>query len=255
MRKELQTFAGKCSRVANMLMAWKPFLEPLWAAIYSKKPTRAVNRGVWKTQVLIPLRWIYSFLSHTQGTLTRSWLLSSFLGQGPRITFILDASPWGLGGILLVQGVITSWFMSRLTMTDQRMLNKKIGDSTGQQTWELLCVLVALRIWHDWWCNNRAQVHVKSDNIAALIGAANLRGKAGLILRELSYTYSLSSFEPAVSEHVPGVCNSFADCLSRWWEPGVAQSLPALLKPVPRASAPPRKRHYYKTLVAEQDGW
>ena len=44
-RKTMQTVAGKCSHVANMLFAWRPFLDPLWASLLSNKPTRAFKGG------------------------------------------------------------------------------------------------------------------------------------------------------------------------------------------------------------------
>ena len=31
--KKLDSFTGEASHVANLLFAWKPFLQPLWAAI------------------------------------------------------------------------------------------------------------------------------------------------------------------------------------------------------------------------------
>ena len=95
-RKMLQSYAGKCSHVANLLFAWKPYLEPFWAALYTPKPSRAFKRGIWRVQIEQALFWIHAFLSKSQGTLSRTWLLSAYLNQGTAITMTLDASPWGL---------------------------------------------------------------------------------------------------------------------------------------------------------------
>ena len=139
-------------------------------------------------------------------------------------------------------------------MTDTRILKAKVGDSKSQQTFELLCILVALRAWLHQWRLHRVLVRIRSDNLAALVGAARLKGKAGLILREISYVYTEASFEPALCEHIPGVCNVLADRLSRLHEPGASEKVPAQLADIPATMIPPRRRSYYRTLLAEQAG-
>ena len=158
----------------------------------------------------------------------------------------LDASPWGLGGVLEISGVLRAYFASRLTMTDTRILKAKVGDSKSHQTFELLCILVALRAWLHQWRLHRVLVRIRSDNLAALVGAARLKGKAGLILREISYVYTEASFEPALCEHIPGVCNVIADALSRWREPGKSKILPAPLQGASLQTPPPRLATFYR---------
>ena len=126
-RKTLQSYAGKCSHVANLLFAWKPYLEPFWAALYTPKPSRAFKRGIWRVQVEQALFWVHAFLSKSQGTLSRTWLLSAYLNQGTPLTFTLDASPWGLGGVLEIDGILREYFVSPLTMTDSRIRKAKWG--------------------------------------------------------------------------------------------------------------------------------
>ena len=81
-------------------------------------------------------------------------------------------------------------------------------------------------------------------------GAARLKGKNGLLLRELAYDYAAASFEPELCEHLPGICNGVADTLSRWHEPGSLQVLPTLLRGIEATHIPPRKKSYDRTLTA-----
>ena len=180
--------------------------------------------------------------------------MRAFLNLGPQAVLTLDASPWGLGGVLQINGKLVAYFVSRITTTDARVLGCRIGSSKSQQAFELLCVLVALRAWQSHWLEERALVHVRSDNFAALVGASRLKGRQGLILRELSYLYSSACFEPAMVEHLPGVANVTADKLSRIFEPGADEAIPALLADVPATRIPPRGKSFWKTLAAEQSG-
>ena len=62
-----------------------------------------------------------------------------------------DASPWGLGGWLAIDGAITHYFASKLTQDDVDKFNTPIGDAQGQQLWEALAVLVAIALWTPHW--------------------------------------------------------------------------------------------------------
>ena len=59
----------------------------------------------------------------------------------------LDASPFGIGGILINNGTIIAYFADRITKNDEKLLMIKIGSDDAQQVCEALGVLVALRIW------------------------------------------------------------------------------------------------------------
>ena len=58
-----------------------------------------------------------------------------------------DASPWGLGGWLSVNGVITQYFASPLTKEDSDKFGLPLADACGQQVWEALAILVAIVLW------------------------------------------------------------------------------------------------------------
>ena len=83
------------------------------------------------------------------------------------LDFRLYASPFGHGGCLRVDGIIEGFF---------RILGHPLGTSDGQQAWEALATLVALRLWSSRWRNRRVQMAIISDSGTAL--ALSLQMKA-----------------------------------------------------------------------------
>ena len=62
-----------------------------------------------------------------------------------------DASPWGLGGWLAIDGVITQYFASQLTQADSENFAIPLADACGQQVWEALPMLTAIDLWSANW--------------------------------------------------------------------------------------------------------
>ena len=112
--------------------------------------------------------------------------------------FILDASPWGLGGILVINSVIVAYFSCPLDAQDEKRFGATIGHSNGQHIWETLCILVALKAWREHWSHRRVTLTIKSDNVSALVLAAQLKAKESrrIIAKELAYIYAEAAFEP-----------------------------------------------------------
>ena len=77
----------------------------------------------------------------------REYRVSTYFGEGIRMDIVTDASPWGIGGYLVIADKILSYFSCPLTAEVERVLQMKIGESSSQQVAEALAVLVALRGW------------------------------------------------------------------------------------------------------------
>ena len=218
-----------------------PQREPHTSGEKCKKKYRTRRRPsncVWTHQVIQTLSWLRSFLRRERGAVVRTWLLQHYMQEATDLTFLFDACPWGLGGILVQNGVIISYFISKLTAEDEKHLKVQRGSSKGQQTWETLAVLVGLRAWRRFWQHRRCTLAIKGDNKTALSVGLTLRAPAGPVnklARELSFTYSSAAFEPRAATHVPGVTNVLSDSLSRKYDPSRAGSwrLPARLASVP----------------------
>ena len=59
-------------------------------------------------------------------------------------------------------------FASPLTEADLKRFDLKLGDPAGQQVWETLGVLAALRLWASRWQNRRVSRAVIGESIAML---------------------------------------------------------------------------------------
>ena len=124
------------------------------------------------------------------------------------------------------------------------------GDCAGQQVWESLIILVALRAWKDVWQTGRFSIIIRSDNITALVMALRLKsppGGAKRIAKELALDLTFATWIPLIVEHIPGISNALADILSRRRDPAHEETwrLPRVLERVPETRVPVRDATYY----------
>ena len=181
----------------------------------------------------------------------RVFEVDAYLRRGLRIEITTDASPYGLGAVLTVDKEIVSHLASPLTTTDREVLGlPSVPSSSDQQAAEALAILVSLREWAPRWQNRRANLCLRTDNIAALTTLVKLQPHSstlGIIARELALDIAASSFTPDEVVHIPGIANVSADCLSRQYE-STPQPLPDHFLPSLRASVPLRLRLWWSCL-------
>ena len=147
---------------------------------------------------------------------------------------------------------LVSYFASALTKHDQRIHRKRIGSARGQQTWECLAYLVALRAWQEFWLGRKFSVAIRSHNLGALFMGAQMRSTASpVISKEVALLYGEGSFEPRVFQHLPGIANVVADVLSRMAEPGNVAELPDEVVGIAPVVVPVRTKSYYRTLTTK----
>ena len=168
---------------------------------------------------------------------------------GDQIIIGTDASTTRLGGWLAVNDVVREYFSEPITANDEGILGRSIGDFKGQQVFEFLAVLVALRLW----IADRKHLNLKlvGDNIGALTLALKLRPKCpkiAILSRECALVLADLSFP--IMEHTPGVAHILADRLSRIEDEDdkSVQTHPALYK-AKRVYPPARDHSWYKTLA------
>ena len=115
---------------------------------------------------------------------------------------------------MTVDGSIVSYIMIYWTRALAKHLGISIGGSEGQTAWEYLMMLVVLLAWASDFRDSG--LIVLGDNVTALIGILNLRGKRDLtaITRELSWRRVRYAWRYAVA-HLPAEHNILADALSR----------------------------------------
>ena len=161
---------------------------------------------------------------------------------------MVDASPWGIGGVVLTPSGPSAWFADRITDLDTSYLGGTIGDSASLTTWELLAVVVAIRLWRAK-SHIALQVSVRSDSLGALKAIAKRASGApglSLLLQELALDEAEFATTVANLTHIPGFSNTWADALSRLFAPEPA-AVPSALTGVPRTPAPPRGARWYLT--------
>jgi hypothetical protein len=262
--KDLRSFIGKCSHVSTLIYVWRPFLTELWGALSSASSSSSSARGrskgppqcVWLRQIQSAVQWLLAFLDGRRGTVHRVYQLDGYLGRGRRMRVLLDASPWGLGAALFWDDQPAAWFTSELTPADCEIFGHAIGSSSGQQTWEALVVLVALRIWLNDWRDVRASLEATSDSVSALTLLLSLKARGAgpaIVAREVALLLGDAAFRPNAVIHTPGVSHVIADALSRRYQPGVAFRVPLALAGAKEMTAPPRPRAYYKALGSPND--
>jgi len=256
--KRLRTLVGKVVHVAGLLHTWRPFVRMLWTPLVKDGDNAgAPVNCCWTKQLTIPVLWILAFLRGQHGTVKREFSIQSFLGAGEKISIVVDASPWGLGGVLTRDGTISEYFASPLSDHDQEIHSITRGDHRAQQCAEALALLVALRVWSKMWSDKRVLLHVRGDSVTALTLVLDMRAAGatmGLIAREVALDVAEAHYLPQVVSHLPGVSNVLADALSRLESPDPAKVLPKCLETVNQAICPPRDRKYYRTLTI-QDNW
>ena len=249
--RDLRRYTGQANHISGLLFAWRPFLDTLWAALAkSQRKGETTQTYVWKRQIKPSLQWFLCFLEGQRNHLCRQWWYSSFHAAAAEITMILDASPYGFGGVLIVNNIVLAYFADIISNHDVRIMKHQPGTAEGQQTWEALCLLIALRAWRMHWMIRRSLLCIKSDNKAALTLVTKLKAKGtrSIIAKELGLLYAESSYEPRLADHIPGVFNGLADCLSRLTSPDGAYSVPESLRAVSRTFIPSRPRSWYRSL-------
>ena len=173
------------------------------------------------------------------------------MNGGAQLEVGTDASPMGLGGWLAVNGKIAKFFSSPLTDEDARLYGHELGSCVGQQTWECLAILVALRLWHEHYANRRVTLKVRGDNVGALTLVVKMRpanAQQAIIAREIALLVARAAFPPAVT-HTPGIAHKVADLLSRKMEPCTSRAdiHPALSQAV-ESVVPVRHGNWYRAL-------
>ena len=250
--KVLRSLAGKLSNAARVLTAWRPFLGEIWAAL-AADPGSAPPGCIWTRQVAPALLWFAAFLDQRSLSIMRPFLFKAFVTQADRTMFVVDASPWGYGAVLVANGVVIEYFSAPVSEDDCHILGIVKGSPDSQQICEALAMLIALRVWRDSWRQWRSAVAVRGDNVTMLTMVLHFKGTSkslNIIAREVALEVAASAYRPLIAEHIAGVANITADALSRLHVPGGSYERPACLAQARAAVVPERPRKWYRALAA-----
>ena len=264
----LQKLAGKAGWAAGVAPVVWSQVAPLWAAGADAERDMIAKHGKRKgngkgrtvkvstARVRSSLVWLVALFG-SAGRLLEKTIPYVFPAGMVKNMIFTDASPWGGGGYLAVDGVPVSYWHDAWTDEDLNKFGLERGDCRGQAVWEALALLVSLRIWSGAWRDQVAGLEVRSDSKAALGAFEKERSKSPLInaiAREISLDMALATFAPRLFfGHVAGKENIWADALSRLAEPGADVCLPAALRDVPCALVPVRDQGWWRCDLPRRD--
>ena len=124
---------------------------------------------------------------------------------------------------MTVNRQVKEFFQSELDENDFTSFGHAKGDCRGQQAWEALAMLVALRLWATTWLAGRVRLRVRGDSVALLTAVMHMKAAAAssttLVAREVALDVAEAAYSPDVGSHLPGDANATADILSRRWDP------------------------------------
>jgi hypothetical protein len=248
-RAQVDQVLGRVGRLAYIVPAVRPYLAALWAAACSSDRTRRDGRadappGRYPAKrFAVAAAWLRTLLRPPAELTAGLFPLEQHVVEArPAPTehapaALVDASPWGGGGALrLADGSFTEYFEVGWSAELAGHLCAVVGDPASQTTFEYVVVLLALVLWASEW--RTTGLHVLGDNLGALEGALNLRGRSDLskVTRELTWRQVRGAWLYDVG-HLPSEANVVADALSRLRAPPNADR-----KAFPDALAAARRR-------------
>ena len=230
--KQLRSYAGGLSFVAGLIPHLRPFLSSIWTALArcttnDERYTRTFRRLVHRRRVEPALRWVRALLGGQPGPLIRT-----FFAERPitKAVIVTDASPWGMGGILRIDGRPVEIFYEPLHQCLLDKFNAQPGLSKHNTLWEAVAILVAFRLWLRL-LPYGATYKAKSDNLSFLAALSAGRTKSpalNIVAREIALDQAQGAYQVTGLAHIPGVTNVQADALSRLFSPEAKEFPPEL---------------------------
>ena len=169
----------------------------------------------------LALIWVTAFFKTGAVQVRRTYYVEQPLRD---IGIITDASPWGLGGVLVhvPTGRVLEALTSALTEDDAADVGSALGDPAGQAIWEFLAIVVAIFRWGRFFARRIRVPLLKSDSMSALGAARKLASPApalNWLAAELSIRLECLDAPDCEGSHLPGKLNDLADYYSRLQAP------------------------------------
>ena len=229
--KRVRTLAGQLSWASGLFPWIRAFNSLLWGALQAhlseessakwsarKRPTQLF----FVVRIAQALDWIAALLAGTirgpAGTFmpVQRWITPEQHSTQNSVAIRTDASPFGFGAILFVQGAPAQWIAGEWTEDDAHILCAKIGEAAWQAEWEFLTLLRAVDTWIGH-LRSRSTALFQMDATAALHTAARGAGRTPVmnaLAAELAIRME-SANSRMLPEHLSGTLNFECDALSR----------------------------------------
>jgi len=117
--KRLITLVGKAVHIASLLYMWRPFVSSLWSPLLAENLDSTAPPGcLWSKWIWPAAFWMLAFLSKAHGAVSRTFSTVTFRSVGKQIAITVDASPWGLGGVITENVQVIELSSDRITDED-----------------------------------------------------------------------------------------------------------------------------------------
>ena len=92
---------------------------------------------------------LHGLVKDDKGTamLLEKWTSLASRSSSTSFAIRTDASPFGMGAMLLVDGRPAAWIATHWSHEDAEFLQAMIGDAAWQAEWELFAILIAIDQW------------------------------------------------------------------------------------------------------------
>ena len=259
--KELRTVTGKISWLSGVLVRAKWVLRIFYAVLSAREAElrsgeedrRRQNRADQRDKsAFFPVKRLEAgrlalleFLAVTKERPTRKITLSR--RSQAEVTVATDASPEGLGAVLIVNHQLIGALASPVTEVDAKNFEFELGAASSQGIVEALALVMALEHWGKKLEGMKLELTLQSDSVTALAMVQN-RSAATPALNMLGAVIGIQlerhHVEHVRLQHVPGAANVVPDYLSRpsTW---ASKSLPKALAGVKIATPKTRGESFF----------
>ncbi|KAF4715128.1 hypothetical protein FOZ62_020788 [Perkinsus olseni] len=252
--KPLRKFCGKVCWASNIVPYLNAYLAPLWrrVGIASGCGRGSADLGSSRDS----LKWLCYFFARAKlrcaapgsnHCLSRSFRLSC--RKPPRVSIVVDASTSGIGGVLFwgrgESATPVAYFGDALSKEDLQRFGGTLGSSSFQSCWELMAIVVALKLWQRRLLDCSA-VAVFTDSLVSLRVAMKQKSRSESLNWLASRLALMCALDLRLLElrykHIAGVDNMLADSLSRLQE---GYAVPPGLASAVRVRCPPRGDEFW----------
>jgi hypothetical protein len=259
--KLVRTIAGQISWASGIFYWLKSFNACLWSALTTHvneqcalavKPGRARKRPtdlMFTARISQAIAWIRALLmglikdAHGKVLPVQRWRSLAHRCADCSYTIRSDASPFGMGAILLAGNAPVSWCAQAWTDADRALFGAVPGDPAWQAEWELLAILMAVDVWLPLLKDEAAFVG-QSDATAALFASKRGAGRTpamNALCAEIAIRVESAMMDFRL-EHYEAVINFEADALSRLSQ---GTAIPARLRDLPQQHLRPRSASFF----------
>eukprot|EP00435_Cladocopium_sp_Y103_P007558 s2194_g2.t1 len=232
--KELRQAAGRISWVSGILprtrwvvaIFYKVLHERLHDIASGAEEQRRAQRSDGRNkdglfpvkQLEQPRAWLVKYLQVAMSKPVRKLKLD--VAKYPKATIVTDASPLGMGAILLINNRIVKAYSTKVTHRDARLLGfeSEWEQAASQGIVETLSALLALKHWSKELASCAVELQLQSDSMVALATTQRLsspHATLNYLGAEIAITCEEIGLEGLRTSHIPGAANSVADYLSR----------------------------------------